>query len=195
MSSHENFRNNDLYTDNNTDIYNPNFVSNVKTNDLKMTTFEKNLDKWIYFCQWSKWYPDLFYDLISPEKGGMRLDLDQRMFLRSMCRFISTYGVMPRGYGKTLLELMAIYHTCIFYADITISMSAQTKENASSISEDKHRELMKFYPLLQNEIVSSSFTKNGAEVEFAGGSIYNVLANAQSTKGQRRRRLIVSRLY
>lgn len=191
MSSYENFRNNDLYTDNNTDIYNPNFVSNVKTNDLKMTTFEKNLHKWIYFCQWSKWYPDLFFDLISPEKGGMRLDLDQRVFLRAMCRFISTYGVMPRGYGKTLIELMSIYHTCIFYSDITISMSAQTKENASSISEDKHRELMKFYPLLQNEIVNSSFTKNGAEVEFANGSIYNVLANAQSSKGQRRRRMII----
>jgi ribonucleoside-diphosphate reductase alpha chain len=191
MSSYDNFRNNDLYTDNNTDIYNPSFASNVKTNELKMTTFEKNLDKWIYFCQWSKWYPDLFFDLISPEKGGMRLDLDQRVFLRAMCRFMSTYGVMPRGYGKTLIELMSIYHTCIFYPDITISMSAQTKENASSISEDKHRELMKFYPLLQNEITNSSFTKNGAEVEFANGSIYNVLANAQSSKGQRRRRMII----
>lgn len=119
----------------------------------------------------------------------MRLDLDQRVFLRAMCRFLSTYGVMPRGYGKTLIELMSIYHTCIFFPDITISMSAQTKENASSISEDKHRELMKFFPLLQNEIKNSSFTKNGAEVEFTSGSIYNVLANAQSSKGQRRRRL------
>lgn len=121
----------------------------------------------------------------------MRLDLDQRVFLRAMCRFLSTYGVMPRGYGKTLIELMSIYHTCIFFPDITISMSAQTKENASSISEDKHRELMKFFPLLQNEIVNSSFTKNGAEVEFTSGSIYNVLANAQSSKGQRRRRMII----
>ena len=97
-------------------------------------------------------------------------------------------------YGKTLLELMAIYHTCIFYPDMTISMTAQTKENASSISEDKHRELMKFFPLLQSEITDSSFTKNGAEVEFTSGSVYNVLANAQSSKGQRRRRLMVSRL-
>lgn len=191
MSSHENFTNNDMHTKSRTDIYNPSFVSNVKTNETQKTTFDKNLNKWIIFCQWSKWFPDLFYDLITPEKGGMRLDLDQRVFLRAMCRFLSTYGVMPRGYGKTLLELMAIYHTCIFYPDITISMSAQTKENASSISEDKHRELMKFFPLLQNEIVDSSFTKNGAEVEFSSGSIYNVLANAQSSKGQRRRRFTI----
>lgn len=159
--------------------------------DKNINKFDKDLDKWIYFSQWSCWYPDLFYDLITPEKGGMRLDLDQRMFLRCMCRFISTYGVMPRGYGKTLIELMAIYHTCIFYPDITISMSAQTKENASSISEDKHRELIKFFPILQNEIVNTSFSKNGAEVEFTSGAVYNTLANAQTSKGQRRRRLTI----
>lgn len=195
MGSYVNFKDNDKYTKSRTDIYNPSFTSSVKANENQVTTFEKNLDKWIFFCQWAKWFPDLFFDMISPEKGGMRLDLDQRVFLRAMCRFLSTYGVMPRGYGKTLIELMSIYHTCIFYPDITISMSAQTKENASSISEDKHRELMKFFPLLQNEIVNSSFTKNGAEVEFTSGSIYNVLANAQSSKGQRRRRLIISRSY
>lgn len=190
-NSFDNFRKNDLHTKSRTDIYNPEFLSNTKLDENKGNAFDKNLDKWIFFCQWSKWYPDLFFDLITPEKGGMRLDLDQRVFLRAMCRFLSTYGVMPRGYGKTLIELMAIYHTCIFYPDITISMSAQTKENASSISEDKHRELMKFFPLLQNEVRNSSFTKNGAEVEFASGAIYNVLANAQSSKGQRRRRFTI----
>lgn len=191
MASYKNFHDNNLDTKSDSDIYNSSFSSNVKKNENKINAFDKNLDKWIYFCQWSKFYPDLFFDLISPEKGKMRLDLDQRMFLRAMCRFLSTYGVMPRGYGKTLLELMAIYHTCIFYPDMTISMTAQTKENASSISEDKHRELVKFFPLLQNEIVNSSFTKNGAEVEFTSGSIYNVLANSQSSKGQRRRRVTI----
>ncbi|BAO04905.1 helicase, ATP-dependent [Clostridium botulinum B str. Osaka05] len=129
--------------------------------------------------------------MISPEMGGMRLDLDQRMFLRSLCRFLSTYGVMPRGYGKTLLEIMAIYHTCIFIPDSNLAMSAQTKENAASISEEKHRELLKNFPLLKNEVVSSSFTKNGAEVVFTSGSTYTVLANAQSSKGQRKHRLTI----
>ena len=191
MSNIENFKINDRYTNSREDIYNPEFAPNVKTNEVHKTAFEKNLDKWIVFCQWAKFYPDLFFDLISPEKGGMRLDLDQRLFLRCMARFLNTYGVMPRGYGKTLIELMAIYHSCIFYPDITISMSAQTKENASSISEEKHRELVKFFPLLQNEIVSTSFTKNGAEVIFRSGAVYNVLANSQSSKGQRRRKMTI----
>ena len=152
------------------------------------------LEKWKEFTQWARWFPDLWYDLISPPKGGIRLDLDQRVFLRCMSRFVSTYGVFPRGFGKTFLELMSIYHTCIWFPDINISMSAQTKENAASISSDKHAELMKKYPLLQKEIVGGkpiSDSKDAFEVQFESGSRYDILANAQTTKGQRRHRLNV----
>lgn len=168
---------------------NPAFNTQVKLNDLKKDSFESNFDTWLEFVQWSRFYPDLFFDLIKPEKGGMRLDLDQRVFLRCMSRFVSTYGVFPRGFGKTMLELMSIYHTCIFFADSNISMSAQTKENATSISEDKHKELVKKFPLLLNEIVKASFSKDSVEVIFKSGATYSILANAQSTKGQRRHRL------
>lgn len=48
---------------------------------------------------------------------------------------------------------------------------------------------MKFYPLLQNEIVNSKFSKNMAEIEFSNGSVIDILANAQSSKGQRRTRI------
>lgn len=108
-----------------------------------------------------------------------------------MSRFISTYGVFPRGFGKTMLELMSIYHTCVFFPDVNMAMSAQTKENASSISEDKHKEIIKKFPLLENEIVKASFSKDSAEVIFKSGGTYSILANAQSTKGQRRHRLNV----
>ena len=64
-----------------------------------LSSFDENINKYIDFVSWSRWNPDLFFDLITPELGGIRLDLDQRVFLRSMSRFISTYGVFPRGYG------------------------------------------------------------------------------------------------
>ncbi|MEK4049929.1 hypothetical protein [Bacillus sp. FSL K6-2839] len=170
----------------------PAFNTSVKVNQHKADSFERNLDKWIEFVQWARWFPDLWFDLIKPEKGGMRLDLDQRVFLRCMSRFVSTYGVFPRGFGKTMLELMSIYHTCIWFPDITIAMSAQTRENAASISEEKHNEIIKWFPLIKNELSGKpSFTKDSVEVNFSSGGTYSVLANAQSTKGQRRRRLNV----
>lgn len=63
-----------------TDIYNPAFNNNVKLEDQKEDSFHQNLNKWILFIQWAKWFPDLWYDMLKPEKGGMRLDLDQRVF-------------------------------------------------------------------------------------------------------------------
>lgn len=194
MASYKNYQDDNFkYSkDSSRSFDNPSFNSQVKINDLKKNSFEDSFDKWLEFVQWARWFPDLFYDLIKPETGGMRLDLDQRMFLRCMSRFISTYGVFPRGFGKTMLELMSIYHTCIFFPDITIAMSAQTKENAASISEEKHNEIMKWFPLMKNELAKPpSFTKDSVEVEFKSGATYSILANSQTSKGQRRRRLNV----
>lgn len=66
----------------------------------QLNSFQRNLDKWVYFTAWSRWYPDLFLDMIHPEDGGIVLDLDQRAFLRGILRFVSVYGVYPRAYGK-----------------------------------------------------------------------------------------------
>lgn len=193
ISSYKNFQDDNFkYTkESSRTIDNPAFNSQVKVNELKKNSFDSNFETWVEFLQWARWFPDLWFDLIKPEKGGMRLDLDQRVFLRCLSRFISTYGVFPRGFGKTMIELMSIYHTAIFFPDVNLSMSAQTKENAASISEDKHKELIRKFPLLLNEISKATHSKDSVEVIFKSGGTYSILANAQSTKGQRRHRLNV----
>jgi hypothetical protein len=191
MPSYKNFQSDNVkHTKNRTDIYNPDFNPTVEAKGKKeVDSFTKNLHKYIEFVSWGRFYPDLFYDLITPETGGIRLDLDQRIFLRCLARFVSTYGVFPRGYGKTLLEVMGMYHTAIFFPDIELSMTAQTRENAAKLIDEKHRELMRFYPLLQNEIKSFKSSKDSAEVVFTSGGRIDILANQQSTKGARRKRL------
>ena len=193
MASFKNFQSdNKKYkiNGNRTNMFNPDFQPTVKAfGDAQTDSFTKNISKWIDFISWARFFPDLWYDLITPETGGIRLDLDQRVFLRSIARFTSTYGVFPRGYGKTFVEDLGIYHACVFHPDIEISLSAQTKESASKLLEDKHREIIKFYPLMANEIIKSSFAKDTAEVIFTSGARLDNLANAQSSKGQRRKRL------
>lgn len=192
MASYNNFQSaNAKHTRNRDDTRNPSFNSTISPVGLgEQDSFTKNLHKYIEFVSWARFYPDLFYDLITPETGGIRLDLDQRVFLRCTARFISMYGVFPRGYGKTMVEVMGMVHACIFYPDIEISMTAQTKENASSILEDKWRELIRFYPLLKNELDGNpSFQKDSAEIKFLSGGRIDILANQQSSKGQRRKRL------
>jgi len=85
--------------------------------------------------------------------------------------------------------LMGMYHTAIFYPDIELSMTAQTRENAAKLVDEKHREIIKFYPLMANEIKKFSSSKDDAEIIFTSGGRIDILANQQSTKGARRKRL------
>ena len=82
-----------------------------------------NIKNWTYFCSYARWYPDLFLDLIKPEKGGLNLHFDQRVYLRAMLRFASFYGVFPRGYGKTFDEVLASILVCVFFPEISLYLS------------------------------------------------------------------------
>lgn len=191
MGSYANFKNNDKHTNYNYDITNPEFSANVSALGKKEEeNFKSDIDKWTDFISWARWNFDLFLDLITPPEGGIRLDLDQRIFMRSMGRFLSVYGVFPRGYGKTMVEILCIYITAVLYPDITISMSAQTKESSAKFFHEKHREILKFYPLLASEIAGKpNMSKDTIEITFTSGAVITNLANAQSSKGLRRHRL------
>jgi ribonucleoside-diphosphate reductase alpha chain len=101
MAGYSNFQNkNNLYSDKKqrTNIYEPAFQTPVSSLTKEQEKgFDANLDKWVDFISWCRWYPDLWYDLCRPKKGGISLDLDQRVFLRSLSRFVSNYCVFPRG--------------------------------------------------------------------------------------------------
>jgi hypothetical protein len=192
MASFSNFQSdNAKHSKNKMDVRNPSFNQSIDmVGDDQKDSFTQNLDKYIDLVSWARWNPDLWYDLITPELGGIRLDLDQRVFLRCTARFINTYGVFPRGYGKTFIEILGMIHGAIWYPDIEIAMTAQTLGNASSMLEDKWREIIRYYPMLQAEVSGNpSFTKDSAEIFFVSGGRIDVLANAQSSKGQRRKRL------
>lgn len=152
--------------------------------------FGKNLPNYYDFISWARWYPDLFLDLMKPEKGGIKLHLDQRIFLRSDVRFMSMYGTFSRGYAKTYNEVLAMIVVGILFPNIELALSAQTKENAADLLEAKWNEITKHYPLLLNELADKpKFSKGNAFIKFRNDSTIDAIANAQSTKGQRRRRL------
>ena len=158
---------------------------------MQQGLFEKNLSKYIDFSSWMMWYPDLFLDLLKPKEGGINLCADQRIFLRCATRFFSMYGCFSRGYGKTFSEVAALFVVAIRYPNIELSLTAQTRENAARLLKDKTTEMLRFYPLLENEIVKMSFTRNDAEVRFKNGARIDALANAQSSKGLRRKRIMI----
>ena len=83
-----------------------------------------------------------------------------------------------------------MYLVSIFFPDIDLAMTAQTKENAAELLKDKHAEIVKHFPMIQNEIEGrEKFSKGDAEINFKSGAKIDNLANAQTSKGQRRKRI------
>ena len=188
MSSFSNFQSdNQKNTKDRCDIYNSSFENPIQK---KQDDFiSGNIDKWCELVSFLRFYPDIAYDLIKPKDGKQLIfDLDQRVMLRTLVRFYSNYECIPRGGSKTLLHILAQYHIARFFPSITLSVMASTKQSAVEIWEDKHNEIIEFYPCLKDEIRSANFSKDTGEVVWVNGSKVDALAMAQTSKGKRRRR-------
>ena len=114
--------------------------------------------------------------------------------MRAGTRFFSEHGCFNRGYGKTFLEFANMVIVCIRYPNIELALTAQTKENAAALLKDKYNELVRYYPMLAKEIVKTSFIKGDALIVFRNGARIDALANAQTSKGQRRKRISIERI-
>lgn len=187
MSSHKNFQSKSAkHTKDRYDIYEPEFYSPVK--NAPDSKLDENIHKWAEFISFIRFYPDIFFDMIKPESGGITLDLYQRVMMRSLARFPSSYFCIPRGGSKTLIQVMALYHTAIWYPNVTLAITATTKEASVKIWKEKHEEIIRFYPSIRDEIKTANFAKDTGRVEFHNGAVIDNLANAQSSKGLRRHR-------
>ena len=151
--------------------------------------FYENLPKYTDLASWWIFYPDLALDLMAPPEGGIKIHTDQRVFMRAAMRFFSLYGCLPRGWSKTWGEVAVMFLICIRFPNIELSLTAQTKENAAALLKDKYNELVRQYPMFNNEIIKTKFSKNDAEIHFKNGARIDNLANSQSSKGQRRKRI------
>ena len=188
MGSYKNFKDNDKYSESRTDIYNPSFETPVKPSDENNNIIDRHLPEMVELCSFLRWYPDIFWDLYKPEKGGLTFDLHQRVMLRALARFGENYFCAPRGISKTLVHVLAQYHTCCCFPNITTSLTASTKDSAVKIWRDKHDEILRFYPSFADNIKKANFSKDYGMVEFVNGSVIDSLANSQQSKGLRRRR-------
>lgn len=170
------------------DIYESSFETPLKKSDINTNSIKRNIHKWVEFCAFLRWMPDIFFDMLKPEIGGINLDLYQRVMMRVLSRFVQNYFCLPRGSSKTLTEIMVMYHTAICFPNITLAITASTKESAVKIWKEKHDEIIRFYPSIASEIKSANFSKDTGRVEFQNGAVMDNLANAQTSKGLRRRR-------
>ena len=109
--------------------------------------------------------------------------------MRCDLRFVSMYGTFSRGYAKTYTEVLDDFIVAILFPGITLSVTAQTRENSAALLQDKYNEIINDFPLLVNEIEQTKFSRNDAFIKFKSNSVITNLANTQASKGRRRHRI------
>lgn len=153
------------------------------------SVFGEHLWNYYQFVSWARFYPDLFIEIFKGKESNRQLHFDQRVFMRCDLRFMSMYGTFSRGYAKTYTEVLDDFIAGILFPGITLSVTAQTRENSAALLEDKYNEIITDFPLLENEVEKAKFSKNDAFIKLKNGSTITNLANAQTSKGRRRHRI------
>lgn len=140
-------------------------------------------------------YPDIFVDDIKGPDCKFKFRFTQRLFLRAIMRHRYVYAVFPRGFSKSFLSMMALILKAILFPGCHLSITTGGKEQAASITITKIDEICKLIPALANEIdFTRGASKKGKDTVtylFKNGSIIDILAPTESSRGQRRHGILV----
>ena len=130
-------------------------------------------------------YPDLLVDFMKGPDSSFNFYFYQRIFLRVVMRHRYVYATFPRAYSKSFLSMMVLMLRCILYPNSHLFVTTGGKEQAAKIDE-----ICKLIPALNNEINwnrgVSKKSKNDVKYIFKNGSVIDILAARESSRGQRR---------
>lgn len=148
-------------------------------------------EDWGKYLSLFRSYPDLFIDFVLPKDSKFQLFLYQRMMLRVMFRYRKTFLTYTRGSSKSFTQVLAKYIECILYPNAKIMLTAPQKQMASSIAQANIESIWSFIPLLKDEVRVIKFEKDYTKLIFHNNSTLDVVANNESSRGQRRTGLSV----
>lgn len=142
-----------------------------------------------YIAFWRE-YPDLFVEFLCGDNPqNFKLFFYQRVFLRAVIRHRYAYATFPRAYSKSFLSVLILMIRCILFPGSHLFVTTGGKEQAAGIAKEKVEELCKLIPGLRNEIDwsrgASKASKDMVEYKFKNGSILDIMAARQSSRGKR----------
>ena len=149
-----------------------------------------NMDGLRKLISFFRQYPDIFVDFIKGKDSTFNFLFYQRIFLRIVMRHRYVFATFPRAYSKSFLSMMALMIRCILYPNSHLFVTTGGKEQAASITMAKIQQICKLIPGLNNEINwdrgVSTKSKDNVKYVFKNGSVIDILAARQSSRGQRR---------
>ena len=142
-----------------------------------------------YIAFWRE-YPDLFVEFLCGDNPqNFKLFFYQRVFLRAVIRHRYAYATFPRAYSKSFLSVLILIIRCTLFPGSHLFVTTGGKEQAAGIAKEKVEELCKLIPGIKNEIDwsrgASKASKDMVEYKFKNGSILDIMAARQSSRGKR----------
>lgn len=153
---------------------------------LTQDRIEKHRALYEKIWQFFSAYPDLYIDMITPSDTEMTLFFYQRIFLRALMRYKQIAIIAPRAFSKTFISVLGIILQCIFIPKSKRFICAPKKEQGAKVAKEKFDEIFDKYPLLRKEVLSYTTSVENIKLTFRNGSIFDVVAALDSTRGGRR---------
>jgi hypothetical protein len=142
-----------------------------------------------YIAFWRE-YPDIFVEFLCGDNPqNFKLFFYQRVFLRAVIRHRYAYATFPRAYSKSFLSVLILMIRCTLFPGSHLFVTTGGKEQAAGIAKEKVEELCKLIPGIKNEIDwsrgASKASKDMVEYKFKNGSVLDIMAARQSSRGKR----------
>ena len=148
----------------------------TKKQGLSEERLLSQLDNLRYMISFFRKYPDLLIDYMKGPDSTFQFYFYQRVFLRIVMRHRYVYATFPRAYSKSFLSMMALMLRCILYPGAQLFVTIE--------------QICKLIPALSNQINwnrgVSKKSKDDVNYVFKNGSVINILAAKESSRGQRR---------
>lgn len=161
-----------------------------KKQGLSEQRLKSQLDKLRGLIAFFRQYPDLLVDYMKGPNSSFKFYFYQRIFLRVVMRHRYVYATFPRAYSKSFLSVMALMLRCMLYPNSHLFVTTGGKQQAASITIAKVEEICKLLPCLENEINwergKTTKSKDNVVYRFKNGSVLDILAAKESSRGQRR---------
>ena len=172
------------------DILDQYIQHDTKKQGLSEERLLDQLDNLRYLISFFRKYPDLLVDYMKGPDSTFNFYFYQRVFLRIVMRHRYVYATFPRAYSKSFLSMMALMLRCMLYPGAQLFVTTGGKQQAASITVAKIEEICKLIPALSNQINwnrgVSKKSKDDVNYVFKNGSVINILAAKESSRGQRR---------
>lgn len=160
---------------------------------LTQEYIDKHFDQIVSVAEHFTAYPDMYLDLIKPSDSNFSLFFYQRIVLRALMRFKDVYIVACRAFSKSFITILGLMLQCIFLPGTKRFICAPGKGQSVQIAKEKIIEIYDKWPLLRKEVIGGdisdtpgNFSKDYLTLKFRNGSILDVVAPLDSTRGGRR---------